>query len=436
METSSISKRSIIMNSTPCIIDGNLDSCNLTDMNDNNNENLSFIAELMDDQLNTTNSTEIFIEVSPRFLRQIILCITLGTIILLTIAGNTLVIVSIVKEKSLQCVGNSLVVSLAVADLLVACLVMPFAVISEVAEKWPYGTVLCDLWTCFDVLCCTASILHLLAIALHRYWSVTKLDYIRKRNGFRTGCMISAAWAIACTVSLPPAIGWKDPDFGRRVLEDKRCLVSQDVGYQVFATFSTFYGPLSLTLFLYWRIYKVAKQRIRNRPGNRVVLGTQKVSAQNLAPPALEMSPKSELSVSVQDSDNSTVNGSTAGNSNTTTPIHQKKRRKKTKRSSIEAKREKKAAKILAIITGVFVVCWLPFFLMALIMPFCPNLEISNLAASILLWLGYINSMINPIIYTIFSPDFRSAFRKLLCFERDPARDRNNPRIVLQGSKV
>lgn len=84
------------------------------------------------------------------------------------------------------------------------------------------------------------------------------------------------------------------------------------------------------------------------------------------------------------------------------------------RRQQIEAKRERKAAQTLAIITGAFVVCWLPFFVMALMLSLCKSCEINAAVASLFLWLGYFNSTLNPIIYTIFNPEFRRAFQRLL----------------------
>lgn len=83
----------------------------------------------------------------------------------------------------------------------------------------------------------------------------------------------------------------------------------------------------------------------------------------------------------------------------------------------LEQKRERKAARTLAVITGSFVCCWLPFFVVALVRPFCADrgcLQLPPLVVSVIGWLGYFNSLLNPIIYTVFNPDFRSAFRKIL----------------------
>lgn len=59
--------------------------------------------------------------------------------------------------------------SLAVADMLVAVMVMPFGAVYQVSDEWTMGPEVCDVWTSSDVLCCTASILHLVSIALDRY---------------------------------------------------------------------------------------------------------------------------------------------------------------------------------------------------------------------------------------------------------------------------
>lgn len=102
--------------------------------------------------------------------------------------------------------------------------------------------------------------------------------------------------------------------------------------------------------------------------------------------------------------------GSTLNIASTPNPHAQVSKRKET----LEAKRERKAAKTLAIITGAFVVCWLPFFLTALLMPLCESCYINDTVSSLFLWLGYFNSTLNPVIYTIFSPEFRQAFKRIL----------------------
>lgn len=84
-------------------------------------------------------------------------------------------------------------------------------------------------------------------------------------------------------------------------------------------------------------------------------------------------------------------------------------------KTDIAKEKERKTARILGIITGCFLVCWLPFFLITTINTLSKEYEVTNpVTLSVLLWLGYCNSMLNPIIYTIFSPDFRSAFKKMV----------------------
>lgn len=99
---------------------------------------------------------------------------------------------------------------------------------------------------------------------MFRFWAVTNIDYAHQRTGQRIGIMIVILWILSFLVSIAPMFGWKDPEWDKR-LENYECLVSQDIYYQIFATASSFYVPLLAILFLYWRIFLVARKRIRRR---------------------------------------------------------------------------------------------------------------------------------------------------------------------------
>lgn len=324
--------------------------------------------------------------------------------------------------------------------------------------------------------------------------------------------MIIVVWTVALVVSLAPQIpqfGWKDPDYLYRINVKKQCLVSQDVGYQIFATCSTFYVPLLVILVLYWQIFQTARKRIRRRREQRSQVvekptrtnnsskvkknfltkkrflrmkqcTNKKSSATEALMASLVMvegqstttmevleeqdeqpqsndkeqeettaftitKPKNQLTtlhnnthhtasnnVSPEKSSTGTTNNGSASHQSHISDISRveiilKENKeaqmgsatavpsRKDKKESLESKRERKAAKTLAIITGAFVMCWLPFFILALLMPLCESCTISDYVINFFLWLGYFNSTLNPVIYTIFSPEFRQAFKRILC---------------------
>ncbi|XP_058838700.1 5-hydroxytryptamine receptor-like isoform X2 [Topomyia yanbarensis] len=428
-------------------------------------------------------------ETTIYLIRVIATAIVLGIVILATVIGNVFVIAAILLERNLQSVANHLILSLAVADLLVACLVMPLGAVYEVSNEWRLGADLCDMWTSSDVLCCTASILHLVAIALDRYWAVTDIDYAHARTARRIGYMIIVIWTLSVLVSIAPLLGWKDPEWESRVYQDLQCIVSQDVGYQIFATASSFYVPLLVILFLYWRIFLAARKRIRRRQqaaqthpeplakascmaltsiGFRwkvtasqqnaiggstanVVGGSGGIAAAVVAVIGRPLPTISETTTAFTNvsSANTSPEKASFGNGierdrieadpptadismaypstgaascSSAKPSIMKKR----SQAATDSKRERKAAKTLAIITGAFVCCWLPFFIIAILLPTCTGCDISPIVTSVCLWLGYFNSTLNPIIYTIFSPEFRHAFKRILCGRRHSLRRKRN----------
>uniref|UniRef100_T1HCX7 G_PROTEIN_RECEP_F1_2 domain-containing protein n=2 Tax=Rhodnius prolixus TaxID=13249 RepID=T1HCX7_RHOPR len=75
---------------------------------------------------------------------------------------------------------------------------------------------------------------------------------------------------------------------------------------------------------------------------------------------------------------------------------------------------EQKASKVLGLVFFTFVLCWSPFFVLNIIFAACPSCPVPTHVVDVCLWLGYVSSTINPIIYTIFNRTFRAAFIRLL----------------------
>ncbi|NXS89641.1 5HT4R protein, partial [Erpornis zantholeuca] len=82
--------------------------------------------------------------------------------------------------------------------------------------------------------------------------------------------------------------------------------------------------------------------------------------------------------------------------------------------STHRMKTETKAAKTLCIIMGCFCLCWAPFFVTNVVDPFI-NYTVPGKLWTAFLWLGYINSGLNPFLYAFLNKAFRRAFLIILC---------------------
>ncbi|RXM94043.1 5-hydroxytryptamine receptor 1D [Acipenser ruthenus] len=339
---------------------------------------------------------------------QISLYIILGIITLATVLSNIFVIITIFLTRKLHTPANFLIGSLAVTDLLVSILVMPISIAYTVSKTWSFGQIMCDIWLSSDITCCTASILHLCVIALDRYWAITDaLEYSKKRTTRRAGVMIAVVWVISICISIPPLF-WRQAKAHEELAD---CNVNTDhIFYTIYSTFGAFYIPTVLLIILYGRIYVAARSRIFKPPSS---CGKRFTTA--------ELIGGSDGSSLCSINSNSNQDGQLQPGGS---PIFRNHVKVKLADSVLERKRicaarERKATKTLGIILGAFIFCWLPFFVVTLVISICQEAcWFHQVLFDFFTWLGYLNSLINPVIYTAFNDEFKQAFQKLIRFKR------------------
>ncbi|XP_069576534.1 5-hydroxytryptamine receptor 1D [Brachyistius frenatus] len=345
---------------------------------------------------------------------QVSLYVVLAIVTLATMLSNAFVIATIFLTRKLHTPANFLIGSLAVTDLLVSILVMPISIVYTVSKTWSLGQIVCDIWLSSDITFCTASILHLCVIALDRYWAITDaLEYSKRRTMRRAAIMVGVVWVISISISLPPLF-WRQAKAHEELTE---CLVNTDqISYTLYSTFGAFYVPTVLLVILYGRIYVAARSRIFKTPS---ASGKRFTTAQ-----LIQTSAGSSLcSLNSASHQEAHLHSGGGGGEGGGSPLFMNSVKVKLADSVLERKRlcaarERKATKTLGIILGAFIVCWLPFFVGTLVMVICKDCWFDPVLFDIFTWLGYLNSLINPVIYTVFNDEFKQAFQKLIKFRR------------------
>uniref|UniRef100_A0A670KK15 Adenosine receptor A2 n=1 Tax=Podarcis muralis TaxID=64176 RepID=A0A670KK15_PODMU len=276
-------------------------------------------------------------------------------IAVLAIAGNVLVCWAVAINSTLKNATNYFLVSLAVADIAVGLLAIPFAITISIGLRINFHS--CLFLASFVLVLTQSSIFSLLAVAVDRYLAIKiPLRYKSIVTGKRARVLIAVLWILSFGIGLTPLMGWNHGEnAGQRRPCQVRCLFEKVVTMSYMVYFN-FFGcvllPLLIMLGIYAKIFLVACKQLRQM----------------------------EL----------------MGNSRTT------------------LQKEVNAAKSLAIIVGLFALCWLPLHILNCLTLFHPELakptEVMNLA----IVLSHANSVVNPIIYAYRIQDFRFTFRKIL----------------------
>ncbi|ROI37054.1 D(4) dopamine receptor [Anabarilius grahami] len=353
-------------------------------------------------------------------------------LIIIIICGNVLVCLSVYKEKALKTTTNYFIVSLAVADLLLAVLVLPLFVYTEFQDGvWSLNMTVCDALMTMDVMLCTASIFNLCAISIDRFIAVSvPLAYNRKHVDQRQIVLLSATWILALAVASPVMFGINNVpnrDHSECKLEDNN--------YVVYSSVCSFFVPCPIMLLLYFGMFRglrnweeARKAKLRSSMQACKKLQEAAASLQPLSglPPLSSLPPPlppvidkdlTDITLEELDQDHYPDPDSPKPVSMLAYPVasykqdqNQNRQRKRTKIN----RRERKAMRVLPVVVGAFLFCWTPFFVVHTMRALCEECEIPGSVASIVTWLGYVNSALNPVIYTVFNTEFRKFFRKFL----------------------
>jgi len=195
-------------------------------------------------------------------------CTIMGFIIIAALFGNLLVIVSVMRHRKLRVITNYFVVSLALADMLVALGAMCFNASVELTNgSWLFGYFMCDVWNSLDVYFSTVSILHLCCISVDRYYAIVQpLDYPLIMTIKKLLIMLSIVWLSPALVSFVPIFaGWytTEENLLYRWAHPEVCGFTVNKPYAVISSTVSFWAPGFIMILMYARIYAEADRQER-----------------------------------------------------------------------------------------------------------------------------------------------------------------------------
>ncbi|KAM8945539.1 trace amine-associated receptor 3-like [Pelodytes ibericus] len=287
----------------------------------------------------------------------------LSVSITITIFGNLGIIISITHFKQLHSPTNFLILSMGVTDFFLGFIIMPYSMVRSVERCWYFGSMFCKIHYSFDLMLSVVSIFHLCTIAVDRFYAVCDpLHYPIKMTIPVIKRMVFFCWSVPAVFAFGVVItnshvsgitGYKE-----LVACFNVCPITFNKLWSLIMFFTCFFAPGSVMVGIYVKIFVVSQRHAR-------------ILKNVIGPITNEVS------------------------------------------SQISKTKDRKAAKTLAIIMGVFLSCWLPVFITILVDPFL-SFSTPEVLFDALNWLGYINSTCNPLIYGFFYPWFRKALKYMI----------------------
>uniref|UniRef100_A0A3Q3A5E7 Histamine H3 receptor n=1 Tax=Kryptolebias marmoratus TaxID=37003 RepID=A0A3Q3A5E7_KRYMA len=322
----------------------------------------------------------------------VILSVLMVTLVIVVVAGNALVIMAFIVDKTLRTQSNYFFLNLAISDFLVGAFCIPVYIPYNLTGRWMLGKGLCKVWLVMDYLLCSASVFNIVLISYDRFLSVTRaVKYRAQRNITQQAVLkMGAVWVLAFLLYGPAIIFW-EAIVGQSIVPAHECYAEFYFTWYFLLSASTFefFTPFVSVAFFNLSIYLNIHRR--NKNGNMCAEDDLNEPAA-ISPTASCMAPG-----------------------------------RRTPGSRLS--RDKKIAKSLAIIVCIFGICWAPYTLLMIIRAACGGECVADYWYEITFWLLWLNSAINPFLYPLCHSSFRRAFSKILC----PKRQSVQPQIEAQS---
>ncbi|XP_049756715.1 histamine H4 receptor isoform X1 [Elephas maximus indicus] len=355
-------------------------------------------------------------------------CITLAFLMTLLafaiILGNAAVILAFVMDSKLRQRSSYFLLNLAISDFFVGAISIPLY-IPYTLFNWDLRDELCTFWLLIDYLLCTASVYNIVLISYDRYQSVSNaVSYRAKQTEIlKIVALMVAVWVLAFLVHGPIILvsqSWKK--------DWKECEPGFFSVWYIIAITSFFEFLVPVILVAYFNVYiyrslwkRGSLSRRQSHPpaspndcGHsfkcRLFSRTSLPELEETGPPlrSEKQRRKGSLLLSLRTQINTqTIASQMLSLSRSDSVTHQRER--------LELLRAKKLAKSLAILLGVFAICWAPYSVSTI---FLSYKNPKPYWYEIAFWLQWLNSFVNPFLYPLCHKRFQKAFLKIFCMKK------------------
>ena len=261
------------------------------------------------------------------------------------------------KESRLKGITNIFIHNLALTDISMATLHMPFWAMSMYTGTWNFSEKWCEVSASIQVTMETASILNMGLTALNRYIKVVKPTLYSKlfpsKRTARFYCLL--VWLVAILLATPPLYGWGNMAYHKKFFVCTFQWQLKHISYAILTAGGVVNGTTTAIFYFYYKIYK-----------------TVKVSTQNV---------------------NAHTSENEVGNSNA-------------------RRTDMKLLKTTFTVVCVFVMTWAPVSIV--VIAEAAGGSIPSEVYKVVIYLMFSSCLANPIIYGIMNPQFKQAFKKVL----------------------